>query len=320
MALDPTAVHSVNPGIVYCSLSGYGQTGPYRDRPGHDLDYLAVSGMLSLLGPRGTRPTPPGLQIADIAGGTLAALEILAALVRRVRTGDGATLDVAVLDAVVSWLAPLGAGLATAGEVSGPLGGTFPCYTVYQTSDGAWLAVGALEPQFWVSFCRGLGREDLVSRQYDPTAVDVLARCLSERTADEWLRTLDDDACVARVNLPSQAELDPQVRVRGIVVGEGDDTRVVTPLRAATHDAGAQPAPGLGEHTFQILGEAGLEAHDIRALEAASVDRRRRDPRAAGACDATGLDAREDGRARARGTRAARRRARPFSAPAGDGW
>jgi alpha-methylacyl-CoA racemase len=286
--LGPDDVHAVAPGIVYCSLSGYGQTGPYRDRPGHDLDYLALSGLLSLMGPRGARPTPPGLQVADIAGGTLAALEIVAALVRQAQTGAGATLDVAVLDAIVSWLAPLGAGIARAASDGGPLGGTFPCYTVYQAGDGVWLAVGALEPQFWVSFCRGLGREDLVPRQYDPTAIGVVAGCLSARAADEWLELLDDDACVARVNLPVEAEADPQVRVRGIVVGEGDQTRIVTPLRAAAHDVPALPAPGHGPRGHARPGDG-------------IGHRWPGDPGASGARDPAGIDARQDGRARTGG-------------------
>ena len=296
--LGPDDVHAVAPGIVYCSLSGYGQNGPYRDRPGHDLDYLALSGLLSLMGPSGSRPTPPGLQVADIAGGSLAALEIVAALVRRARTGAGATLDVAVLDAIVSWLAPLGAGIARVATDRGPLGGTFPCYTVYQAADGVWLAVGALEPQFWVTFCRGIGREDLVPRQYDPTAVGVVAGCLSARPADEWLELLDEDACVARVNLPAQAETDPQIRERGIVVGEGDQTRIVTPLRAAAKGTPPLPAPGLGEHTFQLLagGRAGCRGG---TCPGGGVGHRRPgDPRASGACHPPRLDAREDGGAR----------------------
>ena len=269
--LGPADVRAVNPGIVYCSLSGYGQTGPYRDRPGHDLDYLAVGGLLALLGPPGGRPAPPGLQLADIAGGTLATVEILAGLFRHERSGDGTTLDVAVLDAIVSWLAPLGSGLSTAGTVGGPLSGAVPCYAVYPAADGTWLAVGALEPQFWVSFCGGIGRDDLVPRQFDPTAIGEVAQCLAGRTSADWLATFDRDACVARVNLPAEAELDPQLRTRGIVVGEGDQLRIVSPLQAAAADARVLRAPGLGEHTFEILAEAGLDATAAAGLAARSV-------------------------------------------------
>jgi crotonobetainyl-CoA:carnitine CoA-transferase CaiB-like acyl-CoA transferase len=258
-------VRAANPRIVYCSLSGYGQVGPYRDRPGHDLDYLAISGLLTLLGPAGARPIPPGLQIADLAGGTLAALEIVAALLRRERTGDGATLDVAILDAVVAWLGPLGAGLSTAGSGPGPLSGAYPCYGVYAAGDGAFLAVGALEPPFWVAFCRGIGREDLVPRQYDPTAMPEVAAVLATRPRAEWLGLLGDDACVAPVNAPREAELDPQIQARGLVVGKGSAARVRSPL-GVEGLADHVPPPGLGEHTLEVLAAAGFAPDEVAGL------------------------------------------------------
>lgn len=264
--LGPADVRAANPRIVYCSLSGYGQVGPYRDRPGHDLDYLAISGLLTLLGPAGARPEPPGLQVADLAGGTLAALEIVAALLRRERTGEGATLDVAILDAVVAWLGPLGAGLATAGSGPGPLSGAYPCYGVYAAGDGAFLAVGALEPHFWVAFCRGVGREDLVPRQYDPTAIPDVAAVLATRPRATWLDLLGEDACVAPVNAPREAKLDPQIVARGLMVGEGAAFRVRSPLGRAG-EADAAPPPGLGEHTRDVLATAGLPPDEVAALE-----------------------------------------------------
>jgi len=289
--LDAAAVRAVNPRIVYCSLSGYGQEGPYRDRPGHDLDYLAIGGLLALLGPAGARPVPPGLQVADLAGGTLAALEILAALFRRERTGEGAFLDVAVLDAVVSWLGPLGAGVATAGATAGPLSGAFPCYAVYPASDGAFMAVGALEPPFWVAFCRAIEREDLVPRQYDATAIPEVAAILASRSRAAWLAELGDDACIAPVNTPAEAQRDPQVRARGLVAGSGEAAHVVSPLRAvagagrgggdsatdgsgsdrARGGAGDLPAPGLGADTLAVLAEAGYVDAEVRALIDAGV-------------------------------------------------
>jgi crotonobetainyl-CoA:carnitine CoA-transferase CaiB-like acyl-CoA transferase len=280
--LDAAAVRAVNPRIVYCSLSGYGQEGPYRDRPGHDLDYLAIGGLLALLGPAGARPVPPGLQVADLAGGTLAALEILAALFRRERTGEGAFLDVAVLDAVVSWLGPLGAGVATAGATAGPLSGAFPCYAVYPASDGAFMAVGALEPPFWVAFCRAVDREDLVPRQYDPAAVPAVAAILASRPRAAWLELLGDEACVAPVNTPAEAERDPQVRARGLVAGADDAAHLVSPLRATAgtgdgaggcararqsdDDFDGRPAPVLGEGTLDLLAGAGYRPDEVDAL------------------------------------------------------
>ncbi|HSW41807.1 MAG TPA: CaiB/BaiF CoA-transferase family protein [Patescibacteria group bacterium] len=292
--LGATAVQAVNPRIVYCSLSGYGQDGPYRNRPGHDLDYLAIGGLLTLLGPIGARPVPPGLQVADMAGGTMAALEILAALFRRERTGEGAVLDVAMLDAVVAWLGTLGAGAATAGVVAGPLAGTFPCYAVYPAADGAYLALGALEPQFWVAFCRAVGREDLVPRQFDPTATPEVAEILESRPRSAWLADLGEDSCIAPVNTPAEAQRDPHVRARGLVAGAGSAVHFVSPLRAAAGDGGNgatgpagahagtgtnangaadgdRPAPGLGSDTLGVLADAGYADAEIRALLDAGV-------------------------------------------------
>jgi alpha-methylacyl-CoA racemase len=269
--LGPDDLLAANPRIVYCSLSGFGQAGPYRNRPGHDLDYLAIGGLLALLGPAGARPVPPGLQVADLTGGTLAALQIIAALFRRERTGQGAVLDVAVLDAVVGWLGPLGAGMATAGTTTGPLSGRYPCYAVYPAADGAFLAVGALEPQFWVAFCRAIEREDLIPRQFDPPAIAEVAAILAGRSRTEWLGFFGDDACVAPVNTPAEAQRDPHIRARGLVVGEAEAAHVVSALRATTGGGDGQRAPGLGDDTLDVLAAAGYAADEVAALEASGV-------------------------------------------------
>jgi crotonobetainyl-CoA:carnitine CoA-transferase CaiB-like acyl-CoA transferase len=277
--LGESAVRAANPRIIYCSLSGFGQTGPYRDRPGHDIDYLAVGGILALLGPLGGRPVAPGVQLADIAGGTSAALHIVAALCARERTGMGRALDVAVLDAVTAWLAVLGAGVTSAGRTTGPLGGAYPCYTVYPTADGRWMAVGALEPPFWAAFCRDIERPDLLDRQFDPTAIEEVGRVLTSRSADDWLRSFGPDACVARVNLPAEAAADPQVRWRSRVrCGnvDGSFAATSTPDATSTLDATSTPAPTgpapvLGADTWEILSAVGLDEPTCRDLEAAGI-------------------------------------------------
>ena len=246
--LGPVVVRDVNPAIVYCSLSGFGQTGPYRDRPAHDIDYLAISGVLSLLAPVGAPPPPPGLQLADIAAGTLAASRILAALVARERMGHGAYIDLAVIDTLVGWLGTLGSGVASAGSKPGPMSGAYPCYRTYQAADGRWLAVGALEPPFWAAFCTGLGREDLVPRQFDSDAAAEVAAAIARLDSAEWLVRFEADACVARVNLPREALEDRHVRVR-----------------AADHPSLA-PAPRLGADTDDVLAEAGIAPAVVQQL------------------------------------------------------
>lgn len=251
--LGAVIARAVNPGLVYCSISGFGQTGPHRDRPGHDIDYLAVSGVLSLLGGAGAAPAPPGLQLADIATGTLAATRILAALVGRAATGHGSYLDVSAIDGPVSWLATLGNAPERSTNEPGPMAGAYPCYGTYQAADGRWLAVGALEVPFWRAFCAGLERDDLVSRQFDPGAITEVATALASRPSAEWQQRFGEDACVALVSSPAEALEDPYVRLRG---------------QPPTPDG---PAPRLGADTEDVLAEAGIAAAQVERLRRSGV-------------------------------------------------
>jgi crotonobetainyl-CoA:carnitine CoA-transferase CaiB-like acyl-CoA transferase len=251
--LGAVDVRAANPRLVYCSISGFGQYGPHRDVPGHDIDYLASSGVLSLLGQPTGAPVPPGLQLADVSTGMVAATRICAALAGRSATGRGTYLDVAAIDGPVSWLGTLGAGVAGAGLRAGPMSGACPCYGTYRAADGRWLAVGALEVQFWRAFCEGLGREDLISRQFDPDAIEQVAVAIGGRTSTEWLARFDEDACVALVKLPAEALEDPYVRARG--VGRTSGT----------------PAPRLGADTEAVLAEAGVEPDLVERLTRSGV-------------------------------------------------
>lgn len=251
--LGAVAVRAANPAIVYCSLSGFGQTGPHRDKPAHDIDYLAISGVLSLLGAVDARPVAPGLQLADVSAGTLAAARITAALVGRMRSGNGAYIDAAAVDGVVSWLSTLGVGLDRAGTAAGPMSGAYPCYATYRAADGRWLAVGALEPQFWQAFCRGLEREDLVPGQFDPQVAPEVAATISTRPSREWLERFDAEACVALVKLPAEALQDDYIRARSF------------------SDSGAAPAPRLGADTEAVLSEAGIAPAVVLRLTGSGV-------------------------------------------------
>ncbi len=270
------AVTQVNPRIVYCSLSGYGQDGPYANRAGHDLNYIAIGGLLALNGTAGGPPIPPGVQIADLAGGMLAAIAILAALVGRQNTSHGAYLDVAMMDAVTSWVAPMAGSFYTAtgqnpprGQM--PLSGGLPCYNVYETADGKFISLGILEPHFWTAFCNAINRNDLLARQLDVTAIDELAQLLRQRTRDEWLEMLREaDACVEPVNEISETLYHPQLRHRGLVQQTEVGARFAAPLRFAA-PSGQSPAPSLGQHTAEILKQLGLSQQEISELEKAGV-------------------------------------------------
>ncbi|HYV04751.1 MAG TPA: CoA transferase, partial [Blastocatellia bacterium] len=167
-------VAEINPRIVYCSLTGFGQDGPHRDRSGHDLNYLALSGVLGLTTDEKGKPVIPGVQIADLAGGMIAGFAILAALLARERTGQGQYVDVSMFDVMVSML-PIPAAHHFGGRtisVGGKyvLSGAYPFYNVYEASDGKYMTLGALEPKFWANFCRTIGREELIARQFDEGA------------------------------------------------------------------------------------------------------------------------------------------------------
>ncbi len=276
--IDYDAMRQVNPSIIYCSLSGYGQTGPYVQRGGHDLNYLAISGLLGINGTAGGPPVPIGVQVADLAGGMLATIAILAAVLGRQHTGQGAYLDVSMLDAAISWAAPM-AGTYFLSTGSNPqrgqmaLSGGLACYNVYETSDGKFITLGALEPNFWTVFCDAVNRSELVSRQYDPDLIPEIAALFRQRTREEWLTIFGRvDACVEPVNDIDEMLLDPQVRHRGLVTQAQHSTaqQFGSPFQFASRSA-SSPAPALGEHTGQVLAQAGLSDDEIAELETAGV-------------------------------------------------
>ncbi|MCW3032361.1 MAG: L-carnitine dehydratase/bile acid-inducible protein, partial [Solirubrobacterales bacterium] len=186
-------MREVNPGIVYCAISGYGQDGPKRDASGHDMNYLGLIGLLGLTGERGGEPVQAAGQIADLGGGALmAAFGILAALRERDRSGEGQLVDVSMADGALSWLAMVAA--RALAEDRAPrrgdleLAGSLVCYRPYACADG-WVTLGALEPKFWQAWCRGVGREDLVERQFERPGSEAhreVEAIFARRTRDEW--------------------------------------------------------------------------------------------------------------------------------------
>src|SRR5919201_95106 len=185
-----------NPRLVYCAITGYPSTGPLRDRAGHDLNYLALGGPLSLM-PKTAEGTPaiPSVQAADLGGAVTAAMAILAALLERERTGHGRRLEVPMFDVVQSWIGHWFAG-ARARVAGLDLTGGLPCYHVYRVQDG-FLTVAALETPFWLTFCDVIGRPDLGPRQADSSAIDEVQSVLASRTRDQWMAVFNQkDACV----------------------------------------------------------------------------------------------------------------------------
>jgi alpha-methylacyl-CoA racemase len=281
-------VRSRNPRIVYCSTSGYGQDGPAAGWAGHDLNYLAVGGYLACSGPRADGGPPlPGATIADgAAGGMHAALAILAALLRRERTGTGQYLDVSVAEGVLSLMAlALDEHLATGAE-PGPghdiLTGRYACYDTYATADGRWLAVAAIEPRFYANLCRALGLERWIPFQTDDAAQERiradLAATFRMRGRDAWVADLaGKDTCVAPVQSVAEVARDPHFRARRCFAEARHPERGTFPqlapvLAGTLRSAGPIAVPGPGASDAEALfGEVGLSASEIESLRAAGV-------------------------------------------------
>jgi crotonobetainyl-CoA:carnitine CoA-transferase CaiB-like acyl-CoA transferase len=271
-----------NPGIVYCAISGYGQDGPNRDRSGHDMNYLGLIGLLGLTGDRDGPPVQAAGQIADLGGGALmAAFGILAALKERDRSGEGQMVDVSMADGALSWLAMVAAQYFADGNVPRrgglPLAGSLVCYRPYACADGH-VTLGALEPKFWQAWCRGVGREDLIEKQFERPGSDAHAQVVEifkGRTRDQWESFARQHDCCLEPVLELDEALDSElVRARRMVV-ELDQPGAATPVRQlgipvkldrtpGEHDR--LPGPALGEHTEQVLAEAGYSESEIAEL------------------------------------------------------
>jgi len=282
LGIDYPRLAGVNPRLVYCSISGYGQDGPYRDKVGHDLNYIGYAGVLGVTGTAGGPPVIPGVQIADIGGGTLmAVIGILAALLARHHTGRGQLVDIAMLDGSLSWnvfhvLMHL-IGQSTARGAT-RLTGRYACYSVFETADGKYVTVGALEAHFWKNLCEHFGRADLVPLQFsegeDRERVLAFFRdAFRRKTRDEWVRELEPvDICFGPVNDVGEALEDPQLRARQMVVEEehphyGRVRTLGSPIKlSATPPVMRRPPHAFGQHTDEVLRELGYEAAAIAAL------------------------------------------------------
>lgn len=275
---------TVNPGIVFCAITGYGQDGPFTLRAGHDMNYLGLNGLLGLTGAKGGPPVQAAGQIADIGGGAqMAAIAILAALVKKQTTGEGAELDISMTDGALSWLA-MPAAAALAGDVRErgdvDLAGKWACYMPYEAADG-WISCGALEPKFWQAFARGVDREDLIEKQFELAGSEgwaAVAEVFKSRTRAEWAAFNDEhDCCIEPVLDIDEALESELVHARGMVIevdqpGIGPVGQLAPPfvIDGARPDR-REPAPGFGEHTDAVLESLGYSADQIAELRSSGA-------------------------------------------------
>ena len=278
LGLSHAALRAANPRLVICALTGYGQTGPLAKRAGHDLNYIARAGVLGFQGPEGAPPQVPGMQIADMGGGLWCVVGILAALAERARTGAGSIVDIAMIEASMGFaLGGFGAsfsGVAPARGNDALTGGIAP-YNTYESRDGKYVTLAALEPKFWMAFCTGVGLEAdmtaMLPGPHQPALKERIALIFRTKTQTEWAAFgAANDCCVEPVLTPEEARSDAHLDARGVFFELdspwGKIPQMRTPLTPI--DATHAPPPKMGEHTLAILREAGISEASIEAMRA----------------------------------------------------
>ncbi|MFZ2464683.1 MAG: CaiB/BaiF CoA-transferase family protein [Caldibacillus thermoamylovorans] len=271
LGLDFPVLEKINPRLIYCAISGYGQTGPYAEMPGHDINYISYAGLLELMGEKDGKPIVPAVQVADLAGGAYPAVTgILLALLEREKSGKGQFIDISMMDGVISLLQSTLPNYlmknipSKRGEQM--LSGGLACYEVYQTKDGRWLAVGALELKFWRIFCQKLGKPEWIPLLNEPDEVQYklthdIQTVMYTKTLAEWMDIFEDaEACVSPVLTFAELVNHPQVQVRRMFETIEQDgipvKHIGIPIKLSrTPGKIRTAAPKLGEHTEYYLNQ-----------------------------------------------------------------
>ncbi len=281
LGVDYEAVSAVNRRIVYCSISGFGQDGPMKDVPCHDLNIISLTGIQHMTGVRGGPPVMPSVLIADTATGTLAALAIVSALWQRAVKDRGQYLDVSMYDSCFSWQHIHASFLLSGyeyGAGEGMLSGAAPSYNLYRAADGKYISIGAVEPHFWAGICRALNKDHLIGKQFASgeeaeEARKELQELFLTKTSDQWMEILGPPGlCVAPV-LTLRESLDhPQARHRNVLVSTEVNGAVLSQLNCPIKGTGlqqpeARKGPVLGGHNSEVFREIGMSPEEIQGLE-----------------------------------------------------
>ncbi|HOC91966.1 MAG TPA: CaiB/BaiF CoA-transferase family protein [bacterium] len=290
LGVDYATAEKINPRIIYCSLAGYGQTGPYASFAGHDINFIGYSGALDLTGLKNGKPVPPGVQIGDIGGALNALIGIQAALIERAASGRGQSVDVALADAAFCMLpmavSGIEAGAPPERRGEAHLTGGSPVYNTYETSDGKYICIGAIEPKFFNKFCALIGRPDLIPLHFAEGEKKEILKSEMEKlfiskTRAEWMALLESqDVCVGPVNSLEEALEDPQLVSRGLIVqaplASGKTMRQVgIPFKLSRSAMEpAAPPPAIGENNAEIFSEAGVDLDEIERLKEKGVIRK----------------------------------------------
>ena len=257
----------INSKLIFCAITGFGQDGPYRDLPGHDINYISLGGVLDQIGIKNGPPILPTIQIADLSSAFWATIAVLSALVQIKEGGEGAFIDVSMMDSVVSWLpihlvqyAAMGKA-PTRGDFF--LAGGYPCYRIYETAEGKYVALGALEEKFWRTFCQAVNREDLIPHQFseDPVIISDVEVLFKSKTLEDWLRFAKGtkDLLLTPVNSIPEVIEDPQVKGRGLIwkvehPEEGELAMVAPPFKmTGVRWSCRKLPPALDEDKEQVL-------------------------------------------------------------------
>lgn len=284
LEIDYHTVQRINRRIIYCSISGFGQDGPYRDRVGHDINYVALAGLLSVTGKKGQGPEILGTQVGDIGGAIFGAFSILVAVLAREKTGEGQYIDVSMMDSAIALNPVSFFEYFLKGEVFEQGGyrllGSVPCYNIYKTKDGKYISIGALEPKFWATFCHKVNRPDLIKKQNDGSKkiVAEVQKIFLSKPQAEWNELLGpEDVCYAPVLNLQETCNDPQVCHRDMFIdnpapGKRRIKEIgIAPKLSLTPGSIRRPSTAIGQDTEEVLEEIGIQPQEILELRSEGV-------------------------------------------------